>query len=131
MPTATNQSTTTRVLTALYNNITSPFDKPWDLSQKADQEHWLVASRAATDHVRFNVAVATTKMFMKLLKDKSKYFCWNLLMSVPLEGDGSYNNTANTLANDNVTMKANLKNHINLLTQWTKVSTKRCQQFAQ
>jgi hypothetical protein len=78
------------VSTALYNDITSPFDKPWDLSQKADQERWLVASRAVTDHVRFDVSVATADTFMELLKDKSKYFCWNLLMSVPLEGDGTY-----------------------------------------
>ncbi len=28
----------------IYNDITSPFDKTWDLSQKADQECWLVAS---------------------------------------------------------------------------------------
>jgi hypothetical protein len=35
MPTTSNQLTTTLVSTALYNNITSPFDNPWDLSQKA------------------------------------------------------------------------------------------------
>jgi hypothetical protein len=37
-------------------------------------------------------------------------------MSVPLKGNGSYDNTANTLANGNVTMKVNLKNRVNLLT---------------
>ena len=41
-----------------YNCIISPFDKYWDLSQKADQERWLVASKAASDHV-FDVSVAT------------------------------------------------------------------------
>ncbi len=57
MPTASNQLTMMSVSTALYNNITSPFNKPWDLSQKADQERWLVASCATTDHVRFDVSV--------------------------------------------------------------------------
>ncbi len=62
--------------TVVYNNITSPFDKPWDLSQKVDQEHWLVASKAASDHVRFNISVATAKTFLlKLLKDRSEYYC--------------------------------------------------------
>ncbi len=131
MLTASNQMTTMPVLITLYNNITSPFNKPWDLSQKADQERWLVASCAATDHVCFDVSVVTAKTFMELLKDKSEYFCWNLLMSVPLEGDGTYDDTVNTLANGDVTMKVNLRNHVNLLTQWTKVSTKCCQQFAQ
>jgi hypothetical protein len=131
MPTASEQLTTTPVWTALYNDTTSPFNKPWDLSQKADQECWLVASRAATDHVCFDVPIATAETFMELLKDKSKYFCWNLLMSVPLEGDGSYNDAANTLTNGNITMKVNLKNCVNLLMQWTKVSTKHCQQFVQ
>jgi hypothetical protein len=84
-----------------------------------------------TDHVCFDVSIGTAKTSMDFLKDKRKYFCWNLLMSVPLEGDGTYNNTANTLANGDVTMKVNLRNCVNLLTQWTKVSTKRCQQFAQ
>jgi hypothetical protein len=44
-----------------YNNITSPFGKPWDLSQKADQECWLIAFTAASNHVCFNVSMATAK----------------------------------------------------------------------
>jgi hypothetical protein len=131
MPTATNLLTTTTVSTALYNNITSLFVKLWDLSQKANQECWLIASCVLTDHICCDVSAAIAKTFMELLKDKSKYFCWNLLMTVPLKSDGSYNDTANTLANGNVTMKVNLKNRVNLLTQWTKVSTKCCQQCAQ
>ncbi len=58
----------------VYNNITSPFDKPWDLSQKADQECWLVASKAASNHVCFDISVVTAETFLELLKDKSKYF---------------------------------------------------------
>ncbi len=100
-------------------------------SLNTNQERWRIASCAATDHVHFDVSIATGETFMELLKDKSKNFRWNLLMSVPLEGDGSYDNTANTLANGNITMKVNLKNRVNLLTQWTKVSTKCCQHFAQ
>jgi hypothetical protein len=57
--------------TTSYNCIISPFDKFWDLSQKSDQERWLVASKAASDHVCFDVSVATAKQFLKLLKDKS------------------------------------------------------------
>jgi hypothetical protein len=56
-----------------YNNITSSFDKPWDLSQKADQERWLVASKAACDHICFDISVTTAETFLELLKDKSKY----------------------------------------------------------
>jgi hypothetical protein len=53
--------------TPIYSNITSPFDKPWDLSQKADQERWLVASQSASDHIRFNICVTTAKAFLELL----------------------------------------------------------------
>jgi hypothetical protein len=70
--------------TNTYNSIISPFDKFWDLSQKADQERWLVASKAASDHVRFDVSVATADQFLELLKDKSEYFRWGLLMHVPV-----------------------------------------------
>jgi hypothetical protein len=60
----------------VYNDISSPFDKPWDLSQKANQERWLVASKVASNHVCFkvSVAVAAAKKFIKLLKDKSEYY---------------------------------------------------------
>jgi hypothetical protein len=69
--------------TQSFNCIIGPFDKFWDLSQKADQEHWLVASKAASDHVRFDVSVATAEQFLELLKDKSEYFRWGLLMQRP------------------------------------------------
>ncbi len=52
-------------------------------------------------------------------------------MLVPLNGNGTYNATSNQLGNGEVAMKVNLQNCINLLTQWTKVPTKKCQQFAQ
>ena len=58
--------------TQSFNCIISPFDKFWDLSQKANQERWLVASKAASNHVRFDVSVATAKQFLELLKDKSE-----------------------------------------------------------
>jgi hypothetical protein len=54
------------------NNITSPFNKPWDFSHKANQERWLVASKEASNHVCFDISVTTTKTFLKLLKDKSE-----------------------------------------------------------
>ena len=56
---------------ASFSDITSPFNKPWDLSLKADQERWLFASTASSDHVRFNVSVATVTVFLELLQDKS------------------------------------------------------------
>jgi hypothetical protein len=52
-------------------------------------------------------------------------------MSVPLDGNGTYNNTSNQLGNGDVAMKVDLKNCINLLMQWTKVTTAKCQQSAQ
>ncbi len=52
-------------------------------------------------------------------------------MSVPLDGDGTYNNTSNQLGNGDVAMKVDLKNRVNYLTQWTKVTTAKFQQFAQ
>ena len=64
--------------TQSFNCIISPFDKFWDLSQKADQERWLVASKAASVHVRFDVSVATAEQFLELLKDKSEYFRWEI-----------------------------------------------------
>jgi hypothetical protein len=108
-----------------YNDVISPFDKPWDLSQKADQD------KAASDHICFDVSVATATTFMELLKDKSDYYCWSLLMSVPLNGSSTYNNTSNQLGNSDIAMKVNIKNCVNLLTQWTKEPTAKCQHFAQ
>jgi hypothetical protein len=83
----------------IYNNITSPFDKPWDLSHKADQERWLVASKAASDNVCFDISVATAETFLELLKDKSKFFRWGPLMSVPINGTGAYDDKSDKLAN--------------------------------
>ena len=121
---APNPSTT-------YNCIISPFDKGYDLSVKADQERWLLATKAPNDHVRFDVSVATADQFMELLKDKSEFYRWGLLLSVPIEGDGSFNQDKDKLANGEETMKVSITTKVNLLTQWTKVSTARCQQFAQ
>jgi hypothetical protein len=75
---------------APFNNITSPFDKPWDFSLKADQERLLVAATASSDHVRFDVSVATATAFLELLQDKSEYYRWGPLMTVPIDGDGVF-----------------------------------------
>ena len=112
-----------------FNCIISPFEKFWDLSQKANQECWLLASKAASDHLRFDVSIATADQFLELLKDKSEYFRWGLLMSIPVTGDGSFN--GNKLANGEETMKVEFTEKVNLLTHWTKVTTAKCQQFAQ
>ncbi len=74
MPSQVNATLST-AKTMSYNNVMSPFDKPWDLSLKADQECWLIASKAARNHARFDVSVTTAETFMELLKDKSKYHC--------------------------------------------------------
>jgi hypothetical protein len=50
---------------------------------------------------------------------------------VPLNGDGAYGSTSNMLCNGNKMMKDDLQDHVNLLTRWTKVSTKLCKKFAQ
>ena len=117
--------------TTSFNCIISPFDKFWDLSQKSDQERWLVASKATSNHVRFDMSVATAKKFLKLLKDTSEYFQWGLLMYVPIAGDGVFNGTKDKLANGEETMKVTITDRVNLLTHWTKVPTVKCQQFAQ
>ena len=118
-------------LSPTFNCIISPLDKFWDLSQKSDQECWLVASKAASDHVHFDVSSATTEKFLELLKDTSEYFRWGLLMSVLTIGDGLFDGTKDKLANDKKTMKVTITKRVNLLTQWTKVPTAKCQQFAQ
>ncbi len=117
--------------TPAYNDITSPFDKPWDLSQKADQERWLVAFQSASDHVCFDISVATTETFLELLKDKSDYYCWGPLITVPISGDGAFDGTTAKLANGKDVMKINFGDKHHLLMQWTKVPTAKCQQFAQ
>ncbi len=115
----------------VYNNITSPFDKPWDFSQKADQERWQVASNAASNHICFDISVMTAEMLLELLKDKSKYCCWGSLMSVPINGTSAYDDKSDKLANSDEAMKVAFGTRAHLLTQWTKVTTVKCQQFAQ
>jgi hypothetical protein len=117
--------------TAVYNNIISPFNKPWDLSQKANQERWLVGSMAASNHVLFNVSVATANTFLELLKDKSEYYCWGPLMTIPIDDDGLFDGTKAKLPNGKDAMKIKFGMKVHLLTQWTKVSTAKCQRFAQ
>ena len=55
----------------VYNNITSPFDKPWDLSLKANQVRWIAATEVYKDHKRFDVSAATAHAFIELVQDKS------------------------------------------------------------
>jgi hypothetical protein len=117
--------------TPVYNDITSPFNKPWDLSQKADQERWLIASQSASDQVYFDISVATAETFLELLKDKSDYYRWGPLMTVPISGDGAFGGTTAKLANGKEVMKINFGDKHHLLTQWTKVHTAKCKQFAQ
>jgi hypothetical protein len=114
-----------------FNCIISPFDKFWDLSQNANQERWLVALKAAIDHVRFDVSVTTAKQFLELLKDKSEYFQWGLLMHFPIVCAGSFNSTKDKLANGKEMIKLKVTEKVNLLKQWTRVPTAKCQQFAQ
>ena len=90
-----------------YNDITSPFDKPWDLSLKADQERWLIASTASCDHIRFDVSVATATAFLELLQDKSEYYRWGPLMLVPINGDGLFNKHSTSLSGGEQVMKVN------------------------
>ena len=116
---------------APFNDIRSPFDKPWDLSLKADQEHWLVASTASSAHVCFNVSVAMAMVFLELLQDKSKYYHWGPLMTVPINGDGIFDKNSTSLYGGETVMKVNFLTRINMLTHWTKVSTNHCQHFVQ
>jgi hypothetical protein len=81
-----------------FNDIMSSFDKPWDLSLKADQERWLIALTVSGDHVRFGISVATATAFLELLQDKSEYYPWGPLMSDPIDGDGLFDKTATTLS---------------------------------
>ena len=52
-------------------------------------------------------------------------------MSVPTAGDSSFDGTNDRLANSEETMKVTITERVNLLTQWTKVPTAKCQQFVQ
>ena len=120
-----------RMTTREFNDITCPFDQFWDFSQKSHQDRWLVATRAEANHTPFDISVATADVFMELLKDKSDYYRWGALISIPLGGDGSFDETTTTHSNGAVAMKVDLRDRVDLLLQWTKVSTLRCQQFAQ
>ena len=117
--------------TAFFNDITGPFDKPWDLSLKADQECWRVASTVSSNHVCFDVSVTTATEFLELLQDKSEYYCWVPLMSVPIDGDGLFDKTTTTLSGGKTVMKVNMTTRVDLLTHWTQVSTDHCQCYAQ
>ena len=97
-PFASLVSTTAGPTTIVYNDITSPFDKPWDLSLKADQTRWIAANEADKDHKRFNVSIATAHAFIELVQDKSEFYCWSPLMCVPVDGNGHFDRTTNTLA---------------------------------
>jgi hypothetical protein len=115
----------------VYNDITSLFNKPWDLSLKANQERWLVASTASSNHVHFDVSVATAAAFLELLQDKSEYYRWGPLMSVPIDGDGLFDKTTTTLSGGKTVMKVNMMTRVDLLMHWTQVSTDHCQRFTQ
>ena len=52
-------------------------------------------------------------------------------MHIPIAGDGLFDGTKDKLANGEEMMKIVVTEKVNLLTQWTKVSTAKCQQFAQ
>ena len=95
--------------------IMSPFDKPWDLSLKADQERWLVVSTASSDLVRFEVSVATATTFLELLQDKSEYYRWGPLMSVPIDGDGLFDKNSTSLSDGEKWMKVNFTTRVDLL----------------
>ena len=92
---------------APFNHITIPFNKPWDLSLKADQERWLVASTASSNHVCFDISVATATAFLELLQDKSEYYCWGPLMTVPIDGDGVFDKNSTSLSGGETVMKVN------------------------
>ena len=115
----------------VYNDITSPFDKPWDLSLKADQARWIAATEADSDHKRFDISVATAHAFIELVQDKSEFYRWSPLMCVPVDGDGYFDRTTNALANGEQVMRINFLQRYDLLTKWTSVPLKACQQFAQ
>ena len=117
--------------TVTFSNITSPFDKPWDLFLKADQERWLITLTASSDHVRFDVLVATTTAFLELLQDKREYYRWGPLMSVPINGDGLFGQMTTMLSGGKKVMQVNFATRVDLLTHWTQVSNTHCQRFAQ
>ena len=110
-------SPTTAPPSIVYNDISSPFDKPWDLSLTADQARWIADTKANKDHKRFNISVATAHDFIKLVQDKSEFYCWSPLMCVPVEGDGFFDGTTNTLANGKQVIRINFLQRHDLLTK--------------
>ena len=52
-------------------------------------------------------------------------------MSVPIDGNGTFDKNISNLASGEDVMKVNVGTHVNLLTKWTQVSTDACQRFAQ
>ena len=52
-------------------------------------------------------------------------------MHLSIAGDGLFDGTKDKLANGKETMKIEVTEKVNLLTQWTKVPTPKCQQFTQ
>ncbi len=91
----------------------------------------MVVTKADKDHKRFDVLVTTTQTFMELVQDKGKFYRWSLLMCVPVQGDGAFDGTTNTLANGDMVMKINFLLYHDLLTKWTLVLVRARQLFAQ
>ena len=84
---------------------------------KADQEHLLLATKAPNDHVCFDVSAVTADQFMELIKDKSEFYRWGLLLSDLIVGDGSFNQDKDRLDNGKETMKVSITTKVILLTQ--------------
>ena len=84
---------------------------------------------ASSNRVCFDVLVATTTEFFELLQDKSEYYFWGPLMSVPINGDGLFDKTPTTLSSGKKVMDVNMRTRVNLLMHWTTVSTKHCQRL--
>ena len=105
------------MVSPVFNNITSPFKKCWDLSLKADQERWLIALTASCNHVRFDLLVATAAMSLELVQDKSGYYCWGPLMSVPIDSNGTFDKNVSKLASGEEVMKVNFGTCVDLLTK--------------
>ena len=75
--------------------------------------------------------MATATTFLELLQDKSEYYRWGPLMSVPIDGDGLFDKHSTSLSGGEQVMKVNFTTRVDLLTHWTHISTDHCQCFAQ
>jgi hypothetical protein len=91
----------------------------------------MAATKADKDHKRFDLSVATAQTFMELVQDKGEFYRWSRLMCVPMQGDGAFDGTTNTLANGDTVMKINFFLRHDLLTKFTSLSVRVCQLFAQ